>query len=82
MKLNYPSNSEVIRNIADVKGDHELIGDVGPFRIVRFDPPYLNGAEFWVLNEKGFLWEPADSLDAALEYLDSEEAQEYIRTTA
>jgi hypothetical protein len=49
----------------------------GRFKVVRLDAPYFAGYQFWLVNEKGFLWEPAESVDKALEYLVSDEAQEY-----
>ena len=49
----------------------------GKFRVLHFASPGIQGAEYWVVNEKGFLWEPADNESAALDYLMSEEAKEY-----
>ena len=74
---NYPSASEVVRNLAQVGDGYEIVFENGKFRLVRFDSPFWGGYEFWVVNEKGFLWEPADSMDSAQEYLASDEAKEY-----
>ncbi len=77
MNPNYPSASQVIRNLSDIRSPYEVLEEVGKFRIVRFDPPFFGGSEFWIVNEKGFLWEPAESLDAVFAYLESGEAQAY-----
>ncbi len=77
MQENYPSASQAIRNLNDIRTTFEFIHTEGKFRIVRFDPPYISGSEFWVVNERGFLWEPADSVDEAIEYLLGDEAKEY-----
>ncbi|HEY0866657.1 MAG TPA: hypothetical protein VGE01_04740 [Fimbriimonas sp.] len=74
---NYASSSEVVRNLADLRTAYEVIGTEGKFRIIRFSPPYFDGYEFWVVNEKGFLWEPADRLEDAEAYLKTDEAREY-----
>ncbi len=77
MPDNYPSAGEVTRNLAQVTAPFEVVLTEGQFRVVRFDSPFWGGYEYWVVNEKGFLWEPAASQDAAVEYLLSEEAIEY-----
>lgn len=77
MSENYANASEVIRNLAHLQGGYEVLLEHGRFRIVRLPPPFFSGYEFWVVNEKGFLWEPAESEQAALDYLDSDEAREY-----
>jgi hypothetical protein len=64
---NYPSASEMIRNLGDIKVPHEVFESTGKFRIVRFAAPFFQGSEFWVVSEKGFMWEPADSVEAAKE---------------
>ena len=69
----------MVRNLADIKVRHEVLAREGKFRIVKFDHPFFQGSEFWVVNEKGFMWEPADSLAEAQEYLKSPEAVEYGR---
>ncbi len=79
MPENYPSSSEITRNLSQVSMAYEVVFEDGKFRIVRFDAPFWGGYEFWVVNEKGFLWEPAVSQDAALDYLMSEEAVSYNR---
>ena len=55
----------------------EVLGEFERFRVVRFEPPFFAGSEFWIVNEKGFLWEAVASVDAALEYPLSDEAREY-----
>ena len=77
MNPNYPSASQAIRNIADLKLAYKVIYSDRLFRVFQFEPPFVSGSEYWVINEKGFLWEPADSLDAALAYLQSEDATDY-----
>ncbi len=77
MNSNYPSASQAIRNIADLKLAYEVVHVDRLFRIFKFESPYVSGSEYWVVNEKGFLWEPATSLEDALKYLQSDEAIEY-----
>lgn len=77
MPENYPSASQVVRNLSAVTAPYEIVLTRGKFRIVRFDTPFWGGYEFWVVNEKGFLWEPAESLANAEEYLSTDEAVEY-----
>jgi hypothetical protein len=77
MNPNYPSASQVVRNLADIKSAYETLAEFGRFRIVRFETPFFGGSEFWIVNERGFLWEACDSEAAALEYLESDEAKEY-----
>jgi hypothetical protein len=73
---NYPSASEIVRNLAQL-GEYEVLDTYGRFRVVRLPPPGYGGSELWVVNEKDFMWEPAASLDAAYEYLLGDEAREY-----
>ncbi len=77
MNPNYHSASQIIRNLSDINSEYEFLQEHGLFRIVRFAPPFFGGSEFWVVNEKGFLWEPAESVEAALAYLKTSEALEY-----
>lgn len=74
---NYPSASEMTRNLAQLMIPYEVLETVGKFRIVRLEPPFWGGYELWVVNEKGFFWEPALDLDRAFAYLNSDEAKEY-----
>lgn len=74
---NYPSASEMVRNVADIRVPHELLLTDGKFRVFRFHAPYFEGSEYWVVNEKGFMWEPVDSFHDAVVYLESAEAKEY-----
>ena len=41
------------------------------FRVVEFEKR-IEGSVIWVVNDRGFLWEPADSLPSALAFLASE----------
>ena len=63
--------------MADIRVRHEVLLTDGRFRIVRFARPFFDGSEYWVVNEKGFMWEPADDWHAALAYLESAEAKDY-----
>ncbi|HJP82313.1 MAG TPA: hypothetical protein VJ835_02305 [Fimbriimonadaceae bacterium] len=74
---NYPSASEVVRNLEQIRVRHEVLVTDGRFRIVRFQAPFFDGREYWVVNEKGFMWEPADSWHQALTYLETQEAKDY-----
>ncbi len=67
----------MVRNLADIRVRHETVHLDGKFRVIRFDRPYFDGSEFWVVNEKGFLWEPADNFDVAMVYLSGQEARDY-----
>ena len=78
---NYASSSELIRNLSQITTGYEVVHEAGLFRIVQFPPPYFGGYEYWVVNEKGFLWEPANDLASAHIYLDSDEAKEYQTDT-
>jgi len=75
---NYQSASEMIRSLDKIRVPHEILDTHGPFRLLRFSPPYWDGYEFWLVNEKGFMWEPAESLKGLWIYLEGPEAQEYI----
>lgn len=77
MPENYPSASEITRNLNQLTSPYEEVEFHGRFRIVRLQAPYWGGHEYWVVNEKGFFWEPAVSLEGARQYLDSDEAREY-----
>ncbi len=74
---NYPSASSIVRNLADIPGRFEVLEEHGKFRIVRVFHPFYGGYEFWVVNERGFLWEPSVDLQAARAYLESDEARAY-----
>jgi hypothetical protein len=71
MPDNYLSAGEHVRNLADLPGQYEIVEAIGAFRIVRIEPPFFQGYEFWVVNEKGFFWEPAESREAAKVYIES-----------
>jgi hypothetical protein len=74
---NYPSASEITRNLNQLFVPYDVVESFGRFRVVRLQPPYWGGYEYWVVNEKGFFWEGALSLEKAKEYLLSDEAMEY-----
>lgn len=74
---NYPSSSEVVRNLSQIRVHWETLHTEGKFRVVKIDPPFFDGFEFWIVNERGFLWEPALDLGQVLEYLESDEARSY-----
>lgn len=74
---NYPSASEITRNLNQLFVPFEVVETQGRFRIVRLQAPYWGGYEFWVVNEKGFFWEGALSMEKAFEYLESDEARAY-----
>jgi hypothetical protein len=73
---NYASANEIVRNLGQITG-YEILETHGFFRIVRLAPPFYDGSEIWVVNDKGFLWEPASSIEAAQAYINSDEAQDY-----
>jgi len=74
---NYPSASEIVRNLAGINVPRVLLHTEGKFRVYQFESPFFQGGEFWIVSEKGFMWEPADSLEEAKVYLASEEAMKY-----
>ncbi len=75
---NYQSASEMIRSLDKIRVPYQLLETRGPFRLLQFSAPYWDGYEFWIVNEKGFMWEPAESLDALHRYLETDEAKEYM----
>ena len=75
---NYQSASEMIRSLDKIRVPYEELDAVGPFRLLRFSPPYWDGYEFWLVNEKGFMWEPGESLADLRAYLESDEGREYL----
>jgi hypothetical protein len=77
--VNYPSAADaVIRNIAQIVGV-EILEEKHPWRIVSIPEPGTEGAVLWVVNEKGFLWEPVSTVEEARAYIQGPEAQEYAR---
>ena len=76
MPDNYPNANEMVRNLAQIQG-WTVLETHGKLRIVRLAPPYFNGSELWIVNEKGFMWEPAPTLEAARAYMDTDEARAY-----
>lgn len=76
MPLNYQSASEMIRNLSQIHTPYEVVHTDGRFRIIRF-AKHWDGFEYWVVNEKGYLWEAVDSLESGFGYLVSPEAREY-----
>ena len=79
---NYQSASEMIRSLDKIRVPHAVLAEHGPFRLLRFESPYWDGYEFWVVNEKGFMWEPAESEAALWAYLETDEAKEYLEKGA
>jgi hypothetical protein len=77
MSERYASASEIVRNLSAIRIPFAVLHEEGKLRIIQFEKPYFDGYEFWVVNEKGFMWEPAPHLDDALAYLLSEEALAY-----
>lgn len=76
-EMNYPSASEMVRNLSQIHVPHEVLLEEGRFRVVRFAAPYFEGYEYWVVNEKGFMWEGGDSEESMLKYLSTDEAKQY-----
>jgi hypothetical protein len=76
--MNYHNPEVIVRNLRELEGKFAVLMEWGPFSIVRIDPPGAGGYVFWVVNESGFLWEPASDEAAALAYLESSEALEYV----
>ena len=79
---NYQSASEMIRSLDKIRVPYEQLEERGPFRLLRFSPPYWDGYEFWLVNEKGFMWEPGESLASLHGYLEGNEAKEYMESAA
>ena len=75
---NYQSASEMIRSLDKIQVPYEALAEHGPFRMLRFQAPYWDGYEFWLVNEKGFMWEPGESEAALWTYLEGDEAREYM----
>lgn len=75
MPANYPDANERVRNIAQLPGLVEILLEIGEFRVVRVLPPYYAGSEFWVVNDKGFFWEPATDVEAAKRYIESSQTE-------
>lgn len=69
-----PAAREIVRNLSQVRGTWSVLLESGPFRVVRFEK-MIEGSELWIVNDKGFLWEPVATEDAALAWLDSDEAR-------
>ena len=79
---NYQSASEMVRSLDKIRVPYELLDTKGPFRLLKFSPPYWDGYEFWLVNEKGFMWEPGESRASLDAYLASDEAREYLENLA
>ena len=74
---NYQAASEMIRSLDKIRVPYVLLAEQGPFRLLRFDSPFWDGYEFWIVNEKGFMWEPGETEASLLAYLEGDEAKEY-----
>lgn len=75
---NYQAASEMIRSLDKIRVPYTLIEERGPFRLLRFESPFWDGYEFWLVNEKGFMWEPGESVAALRAYLETDEARDYM----
>lgn len=75
--MNYHNPEVIIRNLSELSGRYTTVKQDGPFEVVKFPAPGVNGYEWWIANEKGFLWEPALDEPSVETYLQSEEAKEY-----
>lgn len=75
---NYQSASEMIRSLDKIRVPYEVLAEHGPFRLLRFERPFWDGFSFWLVNEKGFMWEPADTEADLWKYLEGDEAKEYL----
>ncbi len=74
MPEQFADANERVRNIAQLPGFVEILCEIGEFRIVRVLPPYYDGSEFWVVNDKGFFWEPAPDVESAKRYIESSQS--------
>lgn len=79
---NYQSASEMIRSLDKIRVPYEVLEERGPFRLLRFVSPFWDGYEFWLVNEKGFMWEPGESAEALRAHLAGDEARDYMAGTA
>jgi hypothetical protein len=61
----------MIRNLSQVTGGFEVLFERGEFRVVRFTK-VIDLSDIWVVNEKGFFWEPVDSREQGIRFIDSE----------
>lgn len=68
----------MIRSLDKIRVPYEVLETRGPFRLVRFSKPFWDGYEYWLVNEKGFMWEPGDSPESLHAYLEGDEAKEYM----
>jgi hypothetical protein len=71
MQPGIPSASEMIRNLSQVTGGFEVLFERGEFRVVRFSK-VIDLSDIWVVNDKGFFWEPVDSLEQGIRFIDTE----------
>jgi hypothetical protein len=74
---NYPSASEMVRNLNKIRSPFTVLKTDGKFRVIQFGHPYFDGQEFWVVNEKGFMWQSVENPAEGQAYLETEEAKEY-----
>lgn len=70
-----PSANFEVRNLADLAGRYQVVHEFehegAPWLVAQFAAPYVRGYEFWVVNDRGFLWEGVDSLPQALQYIEN-----------
>ena len=71
MQPGIPSASEMIRNLSQVTGGYEVLYEQGEFRVVKF-AKVIETSDFWVVNDKGFFWEPVDSLPQGIDFIQTE----------
>jgi hypothetical protein len=71
MQPGIPSASEMIRNLSQVTGGYEVLYERGEFRVVKFGK-VIETSDFWVVNDKGFFWEPVDSLPQGIDFIQTE----------
>ena len=62
---------ELVRNLSQVRGTWKVLHEEGSFRVVEFEKR-IEGSVIWVVNDRGFFWEPAGSLPSAMDFLASE----------
>jgi hypothetical protein len=69
----YHSPNTIVRNIEALEGRYRFVLLGNPFSIAKFEAPFFNGFQFWVVNKKGFLWEGFNDLAKAEAFVDDDE---------
>ena len=67
--LNYPSSTEVVRNLSQIRGHKEVVREKDGWQVMIFDK-VVSESKTWVVSPKGFLWEPFDDAESAIKYLE------------